>query len=128
MQPLRDLGERQRLLLGEYLEDGLERAVAAGAVQAQLVAEAARLRELPAGREQRSQGADRVGVAARCGLRGRLGYRSYMGRPSVGQCVHAPGQLVAPALDLVLGAVAIAEAADVIVAGGPGPGGAHFRP
>ena len=36
-----DLGQRERLLLGKDVEDGLERAVAAGAMEAQLVAEAA---------------------------------------------------------------------------------------
>ena len=41
LQALRDLGERQRLVLGEDLENRLERAVAARAMQAQLVAIAA---------------------------------------------------------------------------------------
>ena len=36
-QAQRDLGQRQRLFLGQHVEDGLERAVAAGAVQPQLV-------------------------------------------------------------------------------------------
>src|SRR6478672_13191147 len=45
LQPLRDFGERQPFLVGEDFEDGLERAVTAGAVQTQLVAEAALPRE-----------------------------------------------------------------------------------
>ena len=44
-QPMRDLGERQPLLFGEDVEDRFERAVAACAMQAQLVAEAAPVRE-----------------------------------------------------------------------------------
>jgi hypothetical protein len=50
LQPLRDLGERQRLVLGEDLEDGLERAVASRPMQAELVAVAAPRRERAIGR------------------------------------------------------------------------------
>src|SRR5262245_9706139 len=52
LQPLRDLGERQPFFLAEDLEDGFERAVAAGAVEPQLVAETTLLRETALGREQ----------------------------------------------------------------------------
>ena len=37
LQAKRDLGERQRLLLGEDVEDGFQRAVSARAMEAQLV-------------------------------------------------------------------------------------------
>ena len=51
-QPQRDLGQRQRLFLGEHVEDRLERAVAARAVQAQFVGEAAGRGDRAAGRQQ----------------------------------------------------------------------------
>ena len=52
LQPLRDLGQRQPFVFREDLENRLERAVAAGAVQPQLVAEAALPRR--AGRRDRA--------------------------------------------------------------------------
>src|SRR4030095_8194819 len=64
-EPLRDLGERQPFLLRQDVEDGLERAVAARAMQPQLVAEMTPVIELAIGRHQRRQGADRVGGAAK---------------------------------------------------------------
>ena len=51
LQALRDFGQRQPFLFAENFEDGLQRAVAARAVQAQLVAEAALPGE-PAARRQ----------------------------------------------------------------------------
>jgi hypothetical protein len=48
-QALGDRREGQHLLFGQHVEDGLERAVAARAMQAQLVREVARGRETAAG-------------------------------------------------------------------------------
>ena len=87
-QPQRDLGQRERLFLRQHVEDGLERAVAARAMQAQLVAEAAALRELCARREQRGQRADRIGGAARRHARSR--FRRWRARRPDGRR-RAPG-------------------------------------
>ena len=80
-----DLGERQRFLFCEHLEDGFQRAVAARAVQAELVRELAGVGELTAGREQRRQRADRIGGAARAPSRWpcrRSVARTPAGRPT----------------------------------------------
>src|SRR6185436_20939943 len=45
LETLRDFGQRQALFLAEDLENRLERAVAAGAMQPQLVREVTELRE-----------------------------------------------------------------------------------
>src|SRR3989442_1744577 len=63
-----DLGERQRLLFREDVEDRLERAVSPGAMQPQLVAEAEPARERAAGREETRECADGIhGTAAHPG-------------------------------------------------------------
>src|SRR4029453_1843562 len=62
LQSERNLGQRQRLLLREDVEDRFERAVAARAVQAQLVRIRQLARELSVGAEERRQRADRVGA------------------------------------------------------------------
>ena len=50
IQPVGNLGQRQRFLLREHVQDRLQGAIAAGAVQPQLVAEPAHGRQLGAGR------------------------------------------------------------------------------
>ena len=91
LQTLRDFGQRQPFLFAQNLENGLERAVAARAVQAQLVAEAAVLGEPALGRQQRGQRADRVadGRAAACSRiadSSSASARTYAGRPSASAC------------------------------------------
>src|SRR3977135_1594823 len=58
LQALGNLRERESFFFPEDLQNRLERAVAAGAVQSQLVGEAALLRETAVGGEQRGQRAD----------------------------------------------------------------------
>ena len=60
LEVLRDLGQVQRLGLGQHAEDRLERAVAARAMQAELVALAAARRERAVGREERRERRDRI--------------------------------------------------------------------
>ena len=94
VHPLRDLGQRQRLVLGQDLEDRLERAVAAGALQPQLVAIPAPGRQAAVGGQQRRQGAHRVAAALAHRRRG-LAQRPHVGGAAVGQRLHARGQVVA---------------------------------
>src|SRR5262249_17364651 len=71
LQAMRDLGQRQPFIFREDLEDRFQRAVPARAMQAQLVAVAAFLREPALRREQRRERADRV-AAARAAVRSEL--------------------------------------------------------
>ena len=109
---------------GEHFEDRLERAVAAGAVQPQLVAEPAALRELPAGREQRRQRAHRVGAAARSHRRRGFRDRARVRRPAVGQRLNQPGEIVALPIHFVF---RVRRDAHVIVVMRPGKRRADFR-
>src|SRR5207237_10389021 len=86
-----NLGEREPFLFAEDLEDRLQRAVAARAVQPQLVAEAALLRETSVGGEQRGERADRVSAAGAAVLAPRrelVGERAHVRGPSRGERVH----------------------------------------
>ena len=62
---MRHFGERQRFLLGENFENGFQRAVAARAMKAQLVAGGARFREPAIRREQTGERAHRIADALR---------------------------------------------------------------
>ena len=78
-----DLGEGERFLLGKHVEDCLQRAVAARAVEAQLVTEAARVRQGASRRQQRSQRAHRIVSTARVHDRRHLRNQSRVCRAAV---------------------------------------------
>jgi hypothetical protein len=93
VQFLGNLGERQRFLVGEDLEDRLEGAVAARPMQAELVAVAAPGGEHAVRGEQRRQRRD--GIAGAASARRRVAQRADVGRAPVGQGLDGPAQEVA---------------------------------
>ena len=85
LEPRGDLGERQGLFDAQDVEDGLERAVPARAVEPELVAEAAGGPERGAGRHERGERADGVRRAAARHGGDRVGERGHVGGPAVGE-------------------------------------------
>ena len=94
VQPLRDLGERERLVVGEDVEDGLERAVAARAVQPQLVAEAAPVVERAVAATSAPSSA-LIGSAVPPSCAMRIADRAHVGGAAVGQRLHGAAEVVA---------------------------------
>ena len=94
IEALRDAGQRQRLVDRQHVEDRLERAVAAGAVQPQLVAEAAARRQLAVGRHRRGEGADRVGGAAGAQLRQLAGEAADVAGVAVDEQADGLGEIL----------------------------------
>ena len=94
VQPLRDGGERERLVLGEDVEDGLERPVAACAVQPQLVAEAAAGGQLAIGPHRRGERADGVERTAGPHQPHLRDERADIAGMPVDERGHAPGEIV----------------------------------
>ena len=97
LQPVRDLGERQPFVFAEDFENRLQRPVAARAMQPQLVAEEALLRDAAVDGEERRERAHRVGAARAAVLAQRLqlvGDRADVRRTPVGEREHRSRQIL----------------------------------
>src|SRR5688572_31293044 len=91
---MRDLGERQSLVFGQDFQDRLERAVAAGAMQAELIAETALARQAPVWSEQRRQRTDWI-AAAVVPHRGEfVGNGADINRPAVSEALNRAGRVI----------------------------------